>query len=104
MVGLIWMPIDTFHGRCPSTHAGVKAPTAFLHGMDFALGSPPLTPDARLGRWNARAGSSRRLVEHYQPSLPYPMPNKQPSFIARVEQMHDAAVSLKSIAEIVAEE
>ena len=30
--------------------------------------------------------------------------NKQPSFSARVEQMHDAAVSLKSIAEIVAEE
>jgi len=30
------------HGRCPGTHAGVKAPTASLHAPDCPLGSPPL--------------------------------------------------------------
>src|SRR5947207_1976797 len=34
-------------------------------GVAFALGSPPVTPDARLGRWIARAGS-RRLVEPWR--------------------------------------
>ena len=34
--------------------------------MAFALGSPPVTPDARLGRWIARDGSRRRLVEPWR--------------------------------------
>jgi hypothetical protein len=45
---------------------------------------------------------SRRLVEHYEPNLPYPMPTKQPSFGERCTAMHDAAEQLKAIAEIVA--
>ena len=73
-----------------------------LHGQDFSLGSPPLTP--RRGR---RAGiesrsSGVRLVDLTSPSLPYPMSNKQPSFAERCRDMHDAAEQLKSIADIVA--
>jgi len=51
------------HGRCPGTHAGVKAPTASLHAPDCPLGSPPLTPARGRGAGVSRAGGSGRLVE-----------------------------------------
>jgi hypothetical protein len=49
--------------ECPSTRAGVKAPTTSLHALDCSLGSPPLTPARGWGAGVSRAGGSDRLVE-----------------------------------------
>jgi hypothetical protein len=47
---------------------------------------------------------SRRPVEHYQHSLPYPMPTKQPSFAERCRQMQAAAEQLLEISAFVNDE
>jgi hypothetical protein len=70
-----------------------------------ALGSPPVTAARRLGRCIARAGcAATGSVELYQPSLPYRMPNKQPSFSERCRQMRDAAEQLLEISAFVNDE
>jgi len=46
---------------------------------------------------------SRRLVELYQPLVPYPMP-KQPTFTERCRQMRDAAEQLLEISAFVNDE
>jgi len=52
-----------FSWSMPQPRAGVKAPTTSLHGLDFALGSPPVTPARGWGAGVSRAGGSDWLVE-----------------------------------------
>src|SRR5947209_4078971 len=93
------------HGRCPRTLAAVKAPFGSFFVLDFLLGSPPVTAARRLGRCRARAGcAATGSVEHYQPSIPFPMPTKQPSFSERCRQMRAAAEQLLEISAFVNDE
>lgn len=66
------------------------------------VGFPASDTERAVGALACLAGSSRRLVEISSPSLPYPMPNKQPSFAERCRALRDAADDLKAIADTVA--